>query len=319
MTATTGPPTKEGRRRRRIRFSSMETLGFSNPSSIWSDHTPPDVARRGKHEKVAPEPDTLADWQPQAMENRLNGRDFRWSIILSSILVIIGLAAAAYWIYQRTDTTSAQAVDAVHEEAINLREALPSLEKFNAALPGDETGLDADAALVDKAARGLFEAAGGLADTESGLRSAAGTAASSALDALRLVTEADSYRVAVAPILVTPALETDPQLVQLDDAVRGFGNWQLHFDEVRTALPDGVLSDTTEQLDILSGDLSGFLASYMDALRGDDGRKAQRTLEELNRRLEGIHEQMVSSVAAVQTRVSNQIDETRRALDRMLG
>lgn len=321
MTATTGPPSKEGRRRRRrLRFSSMETLGFSNPSSTWSDTPTPLIApRHGRHERPANDGESVADWEPKEIGARLNGGDFRWSILLLTVLLAGGMAATAYWIYQRPDPDAGQALVTVKAEAGNLRDGLPALEAFNDALLGEGDGNDSDLGPLDDAARRLFEAAGDLTGNDSVLRAAADTASSATLDAVRLTTSAGSYVVAVAPILQAPELETDPQLIELDEAARSFGSWQLHFDEVRTALPDGVLSDATQELDILSGDLAGFLTSYMDALRADDAVAAQTAVGELSQRLDQVRREMVSAAKEVQKRVDDRIAETRRALETVLG
>jgi hypothetical protein len=150
------------------------------------------------------------------------------------------------------------------------------------------------------------------------LRRAASEAAGSALDGVRLATEAHAYRAAALPSLAAPEFETDPSLIELDEAARDFGDWQLAFDVVRTALSERVMSDATQQLDILSGDLNAFLTRYVDALREDDRAGAGEVVSDLETRLEEIGEVLERSVEEVQTRVSIRIDETKGALDRLL-
>lgn len=94
MTATTKPPIRERRSHRPIRFFSMETLGFSNPSATWTDspisipHTTPATSRRGRHEAPEPEPMTVADWDPEDFGTRLSGRNIRWSIVTMVLMML---------------------------------------------------------------------------------------------------------------------------------------------------------------------------------------------------------------------------------------
>ncbi|HEX6221733.1 MAG TPA: hypothetical protein VF115_11615, partial [Acidimicrobiia bacterium] len=108
-------------------------------------------------------------------------------------------------------------------------------------------------------------------------------------------------------------------LVELDEAARGFGDWQLRFDEVRTALPDQTMTAITEQLDILSGDLPRILSRYMDALREDDETLASSVLADLATRLSDIEDLMVESLAQIQTRVADRMADTQRSLGLVLG
>lgn len=322
MTATTKPPTGEALPRNGVlRFSSLESLGFTNPSSVWSDapsQTPsPTIVRRGRHEAPEPEPDTVADWEPQDFVARLDGRNFRWGILVTTLLVIAGLGAGALWLYQRPVAQMAAAVETIEAEAASLADALATLESSNETLVSRDDSTT-DLTGVDATARSLFNAGAGLSADDTQLRSAAGTASSAALDVIRLIGDADSYRLAVTSILMTPELETDPSLIELDQAARDFGSWQLQFDEVRTALPEGVMSDTTQRLDILSGDLPGFLTRYMDALRDDDQRAANEVVSNLATRLDEVSEQLTSSLTEVQTRVTERITEIGQALEALL-
>lgn len=320
MTATTKPPTRERRPHNRpVRFSFMETLGFSNPSSTWSESPAQLQPRaRGRHEAAEPAPTTVADWEPEDFGNRLTGSNFRWSLLIVTILVVGGLAGIAYWLYQRPAAEIEASRETLVGDAAALREALPILENFNQSLIVGADTESADLFAVDAAARALFDASGDIPDTDTVARTAAASASASALDAVRLAGDANSYQLAVTPILVAPELETDSNVIDLDEAARSFGAWQLHFNEVRTALPDSTLSTTTSQLDILSGDLPNFLSRYMDALRGDDQEEAEAVIRDLASRLSGIEQQMTDSLSDVRDRVTERISETTRALDRVL-
>ncbi len=209
---------------------------------------------------------------------------------------------------------------ALTTHAFELESALPTLEQFNTGLiatdvPTETSGL----ATLEATARSLFAASADLGSSQTGLRAAASQASASTLDAIRLATEARSYRAAVLPMLTPPELETDPELIELDEAARQFGDWQLGFDNVRTALPENILSDVTQQLDILSGDLSTLLGRYVDALREDDPPAVERVMSDLSERLAAVDGLLESELGAIQTRVETRIGEARQALDRIVA
>lgn len=326
MTATIKPPGRGTGSRRPLRFSSLESLGFSDDQSVWSD-SPVDViteeidaSPQGRHEIHPPEPDPFADWAPQEIGRGLTGGNTRWSMIVISVLVVASLAMVGYWLYQRPAVQEQASLDTVSTQARALQSALPALEALNQTLlenaPDADTGaLDA----VEREARALFEASGTLAGSGTELRTAASQAASSALDGARLVGDARSYRAAVIPVIAAPALETDPELIQLDEAARSFGSWQLGFDQMRTALPEGVLTEVTQRLDVVSGDLSNIMGRYVDALREDDQSAADSVLLDLSSRLSQVRATLDESVEGIQERVVARIDESTEALDRLLG
>lgn len=312
MAATIKPPHGE-RKSRPIRFNSMESLGFSDSFSMWSDS--PQMLL-DEEQAATPEPQTLADWQPEDFGTRLDGRDFRWGIAIGLVVVVLAIVAFGYWLYQRPAVEAEASVSAVAADAEDLSSAIFDLEQFNEELVA--TGAEPETALlfaVDDAARELFEASGELPGNESATRSAAAAASSAVLDGVRLAGDAHSYRLAVTPVLAVPDFETDPSLIELDEAARVFGDWQLRFDDVRTALPDGVLPDVTEQLDVLGGDLTMILGDYVDALRQDNAGAATSVLSSLAARLDGIGEELTISVADAHDRVSQRIAEARAALD----
>jgi hypothetical protein len=301
----------------------MESLGFSNPSSTWSDtpeatNTSPYVELKGRHVAPPAEPDTLADWQPEEFGGRLTGSNVRWSLTSLVLVVVAGLGALGFWLYQRPATQAAASATVAMAHAENLSDVLPDLEAFNASLLNPTEAADpATLFAVDAAARSLFEASGDLPTSDAKTRTAAATASSAALDGTRLAGDAHAYQLAVLPILVAPELETDPNLIELDEAARRFGEWQLLFNDVRNALPEGVMAPTTEQLDIISGEFASILSSYVDALRADDQGATEGVLAGLGSRLGEIAEQMASSVTDVQGRVSARVEEARAALEQL--
>ncbi len=325
MTATTKPPDNRTSTRRQLRFSSLETLGFSDATTTWSESPlktvetadEPQVQRRGRHEA---EPDPLSDWHPEEIGRRLIGGNVRWSLVAVLVLVVAGAVALAYWLYQHPSAIEQASLATVTEHALALDASLSVLEEFNAALLEDtESTGTADLFALQGEARTLFNSSGALDGSATDLRAAALRAASSTLDGIRLADTAHSYRAAVLPILVAPRLETDPALIALDEAARQFGTWQLSFDQVRTALPDEVLPNVTQQLDILAGDLTSIMGRYVDALREDDANAANGALLEMSSRLAQIHSVLNNAIADIQERVSERVDESRESLDRILG
>lgn len=298
----------------------MESLGLSDTSATWSDNPVyAEIMPPGRHEEAPPLPPVLADWEPQEFGRRLEGRNFRWSILLVSLLVIAGLAAVGYWLYEQPTINADAALTSATSAAIALDDELATLEEFGDSL-GTGAELDTeDLFAVDNAARSLFDASGAIVDASSPVRVATAGAASAALDGVRLAGDSHAYVVAVSPLLVAPEFETDPNLIELDEAARVFGEWQLTFDEVRTALPDGVLSAVTEQLDILSGDLGSILSSYVDALRNDDAPGAQNVVESLAVRLDTVAVSLTNEVAEIQDRIVQRITEARTSLGSVLG
>lgn len=305
----------------------MEVLGFTDASSVWSDSPiqvdpagfqPVPSAPQGRHVAKHPEPDPFDSWEPTEIGRSLTGGNIRWKLIAMLLFVVAGAAAAGYWVYQQPDLEAEANATAVTAEAQGLAAALPTLEAFNEALTGTEAAAGS-LATVEASARALFEVSGELPSDSSASRTAAATASSAALDGVRLAREADSYKLAVLPLLTAPELQTDPELIELDEAARAFGEWQIGFDEVRTALPDGVMSAVTEQLDILSADLTGILETYVDALREDDGPAARDALAQLQERLDAIADHLQSTLSEIQQRIDARIDEANEALGALAG
>jgi hypothetical protein len=306
----------------------MECLGFSDAASTWSDSPVPFVMTvapqstptgTGRHVAPPPEPDPIAAWQPAEFGNRLAGSNIRWGAIVALVVLVATAAGLGYWLNQRATANASANSIAVETSATALDDALPALEVFNSGLvDSSETDDTVGLNTVDGAARDLFTASGAVPDSERATRSAAAAATSAALDGVRLAGDAHAYRSAVSPILVAPELETDPALIELDQAARDFGVWQLGFDQVRNALPEGVLPDVTQRLDALSADLTAILGDYMDALAADDGAAAAAVLSGLAEQIGEIDDAMTAALFDVQDRVETRVAETRAALDDIL-
>jgi hypothetical protein len=233
--------------------------------------------------------------------------------------MVIAAGIVGFWIYQQPERQAEASAAEVVDEAAGLREALPALTAFNATL-GDAAATSGpdDLFQVDNAARALFDVSADLDREQAESRSAAAAASGAALDGIRLAGDTQAYQNAVIPRLALPHLETDPALIELDEAARNFGEWQLAYDEVRTALPDGVLADVTEQLDVISADLATFLTRYLDALRADDQSAAEAVLAELTERLDEVSAQLAQSIEGISERITGRIAEANAGLDELL-
>jgi hypothetical protein len=314
MTSTI-KPTAEAQHapHRRVTFNSMESLGFSNSTRVWSE-APTAPRHRGRH--AQPGPDTLADRRPDEVGDWITGRNVRWGVIVSVLVMVTAASAVGFWLYQRPLAEAALVEAELTEHAHGVEAALPLLEQLNEGILSEPPTVSLSG--LDREARALFEISGQLTDPRSDIREISAQAARSALDGIRLAGDAVAYRSAVAPLLVAPQLETDPQLIELDEAARQFGDWQLGFDQVLSALPAGVLPAVTEDLDALSADLTTVLASYMDALREDDAGSARAVLSDMADRLTAIDLHLTEALGETQTQVSERIAETTTALSSIL-
>jgi hypothetical protein len=75
----------------------------------------------------------------------------------------------------------------------------------------------------------------------------------------------------------------------------------------------------TQQLDILSGELSSFLERYVEALRQKDRAAVQNVLASLTARLDQTAQSLSNSVEGVQARVQARVDESAAALNLILS
>ena len=312
MTATIEPP-QGASRRPTLRFSSLESLGFSDAAFTWSeDPVTAETRSRGRHEA------TVADLEPVDFGRDLDRSNIRWGIVTLVVFLLGSLGFVGVWLYQRPAAAEQGAIADVATAARDLEAAIPSLLDANTALSDAGSLPDGPTlASLESKARALFEMSGSVNDFET--RVAASEAAGATLDALRLVRETGAYQAAVAPNLAAPPLETDPEAIALDQAARSFGEWQLSFTNMHSALPAGVLPRVGQQLEGVTGELNGVLGAYVDALREDDQQAATRILFELDTRLSEVGETMERSIVDIQARVELQIAESAAALERLLS
>lgn len=330
MTATIRRP-EPGRARparshkSRIRFSFMESLGFIESPAVvtrgWvpSETTPrfaPAHIKRGAHER------TVADIEPLDTTRELFRRNVRWGLVATVSLLLGGALGVAGWLLQRPSELAEAAANSLRASASSLAHELEALEEVNATLTDpqvDSSAINAAALTVDSGSRELFTATAELPESDAGLRARAADAASKAIDAARLVSDAAAYRGAVIQILAAPRLETDPELIALDEAIRQIGAWRMSFDQVRSALPSGTMTNVSTQLDELSANLESIQSRYVDSLREDDRHSAEAVVLELAAQLQIIETVLNGSLEETQEAVSGLIEESLAGIDDLLG
>lgn len=313
-------------RRGTARFSFMESLGFiESPATVSRSWVPADPipmepaaapVKRGAHER------TVADLDPIDTTRELFRRDIRWGLVITVAMMLLGLVMVASWVWQRPAVMAEQAASDLAAAATTLTPELETLQEVNDSLTTpdlDASAVSVAALAVDARARALFNASAALPATQSLTRTEASDAATKALDASRLLSDASAYRGAVIQILVAPALETDPGLIALDDAVRQIGTWRLGFDQVRSALPVGTMPQVSTQLEVVSTGMESIQNRYVDGLREDDRRAAEAALLELEAQLEVAETLLASSLSETQATVTELIQESLAGIDRLLG
>lgn len=325
MTATTRPSGRNGQPSSRpLRFSSMESLGFDNTSSMWTESPHVVQARSGYRTtsasagRHAAQSDSIAELQPTDFGIRLDEGNFRVGLLATIFVVLVAAGVLGFWISREPARQAEASAAAVAVQAEGLRDALLDLVAFNTTLDEPSSSDSAGLFAVDSAARALFDASADLDRNDAESRSASAAASGAALDGIRLAGDTQAYQNAVIPLLVLPNLETDPSLIELDEAARNFGEWQLRFDEVRTALPEGALTDVTDQLDIISADLASYLTRYVDALREDSQSEADTVIAELSGRLADVNVQLAGAIDEIQVRITQRVEEAQLILEELL-
>ena len=247
MTANSPAPSK-----RLLRWASMESLGFydaptsatvttlvqppeQTPTTLTSRPTPStgDLVQDlwDSTELDAP---SLLDWSPSFRDRRrLRGRDFRWTRVLSSMLLVLVVGLGAAWLALRPAENAETSVALVSDRAAALEGALTGMAEVGEQVSADPTPSGENAATlfaVDEAARGLFDASGALPASQADTRDAASDVASISLDAARRLRDALALRGAVESLVVPPVLESDPAMTDLGGATLAFTEWRAAFE-----------------------------------------------------------------------------------------
>lgn len=325
------------RRSAPARHSWMESLGFSDTPSVSyvsapmaapvAQAAPSRLVSTATHRVTTVEEmwettelhaESMIDWRPDAVDNvRLNKR-IRWKIVLLWTLIVAVLGGVGYWIYQAPAASAEQAVEQLGTDGEALAATLEPLAEVVGQLTADadefSLALSEATARTDQASRVLFESAAAIPDAENGLRSTATNAATNALEASKIVNGLVSYLGAAMPILTGPALETDPELIELADAAAQFADWQSRFDSVRIVLPDSVFSGTSDGFAALSSDLPAIQTAYLDALRTDNREGALTAIRNLEAGLSEVWASMNTETESLKLTVLDLLDQTRDAL-----
>ena len=305
----------------------MESLGFIESPAMVSTSwlvpgtpTPPQTdaktptTKRGAHER------TVADLEPNDTTEFLVRNNIRWGLVAVTMILLGALTTGAIWLWQQPAVTTGSALAAVESAAKGLETELLALSDITPSLSSqeiDSTTFAVQIRAVNEEARDLFDAAGALPSSTADMRTVAADTATSALDASRLIGDAVAYRSTVVQILVSPPLETDSELIALDDAVRAFGTWQQSFNQARSALPDRVMSEVSRDLDLIAGTLESIQGRYIDALRDDDPAAAAGALSDLTDRLDATEQVLWASLAEIESRAAGLIRESLSGITRL--
>ncbi|MEX1093830.1 MAG: hypothetical protein WEF28_11830 [Acidimicrobiia bacterium] len=332
---------KTHRKPKAIRYSMMESLGFTETPIVTSS-TPrpatPGTSRTARHLATSPstrhgtveeiwnttelDAGSMADWAPIDVEKRLN-KKVRLHLVAIWVLIIGVIGAGGVWLWQNSDRTSETAIAEVQQAGADLAMTLDPLATATASIdpangPVPETILPAIAA-TDATSRALFSAAADLSGTQAGSRSVATDAATLALDANRTLSNLSAYIGAVTPILTAPTLITEPELIDLQTAVAEFGSWRSTFGMVLSNLPEGVLPELTAELNAIRNDLQAMQGAYVDGLREDDRVVALDAVRAVEGRLATAWGILLVEVEAAKASITGQIDSARDALLSLTG
>ena len=336
MTANSPAPSK-----RLLRWASMESLGFyDTPTSATvttyasqTDQAPTTLTVRpipptgdlvkdlwDSTELDAP---SLLDWSPTVRDRRrLRGRDFRWTRVVSSMLLVLVVGLGAAWLALRPAENAETSVALVSDRAAALESALTGLAEVGEQVSADPTPTGENAAAlfaVDEAARGLFDASGALPPSQADTRDAASDVAGLSLDAARRVRDALALRGVVESLVVPPVLESDPAMTDLGGATLAFTEWRAGFEVASEAIPEGLSADVAAAVDSFAGALDQIQAKYADAIRLNDSPGARSAVAELETGLGAIRESMMSAVAESTASLESDLARAQYLIEHLLG
>lgn len=318
-------------KRKPMRNSAMEVLGFIEtpsvshvdthlpaPSRLVSTTSTTGLSVADMWETTELHADSMADWKPVEVDKRRLNKRVRWPLVTLWVLILAVAGVGGYFVWQAPTNAAEAALGALSDDAMGLQEVLGPLETANASLiPGqsiDATSISKAVNDVDNASRALFSSAGALPAAESASRTAASDAATQALDASKTLNGLAAYLGAVTPVMVAPTLITDPELIDLETAVREYGAWRSQFDTVRGALPEGTMTRATQELGLVSNRLESVQGAYIDGLREDDRQAALAAVRELEGLLSTAWGVLLQEAETAQKAVAARIDSAWESL-----
>lgn len=265
----------------------------------------------------------LRDWKPEPTSRGLHTRNVRWTVIVMGAMLVTIVSAAAIRVSQSPEAAAGIALSSVNESAADLSQALNGLASYPDELTTGAVDRDSSPSAltfpVNEAARSLFSAAGNLPGSEGETRALASDAATLALDASGSLTDVTAFYMALDPILTAPPLETDSSFTDLTAAAQDFGSWRARVETVVSALPVGVASDVTTQLNVFIGSMDRLQGDYLDALRAEERFEALGLVESIAVDLDSIRIAMKIAVDESAAAISDQIGRAQEKLDQLIG
>ncbi len=335
MTATTKSP----RRRRRASADSplMDTLGFSDSTTSWSDRPPaptpvrtfarpapvrptppPREVKRGRHERPESElPAPPKDWDTTEVQARFTGGDFRWVRFLAIVLIIGGLASGVYWFYLNSAQQPGEARADVIAQASLLTTGVQSMAEAVNEMPaiGDSTSLGT----IEQQARDLFTASGALDTTDTALSSSAGSITNNVLSSTSLLQHTWALQRAVGALTIEPPVETEPALIELDEAISGFGIWADTLSSTTLSVAHPELQPVADAWASFTETLDQRLVDYSDAMRDDDEVGVRSVIAGINGDLRRLDQTLNEAVMDVAEMLRETLARTAADLESMLS
>lgn len=327
-------------RPKRVRHSVMESLGFTETPSVSYVSAPSATPPKPQSTRLVStvttraitveeiwnttelETQSLMDWEPGEISTQHLGKRVHWMMLVIWFLILAVVSVGGFWIYQNSLNEAAGAMKSVEKDANVLDSAFaPFLAAAEELMPGaDEIpiALNEATASVDAAARELFASSASLSQSESEQKSAATDAATRALDASKTLNTLSAYLGALTPVMTSPALITDPEMVDLVTATTDFAEWRTRLDTVRSALPDSILSEVSANLDRIDGHLERIQGAYLNALRLDDPAAALKAVGELEDLVATTLELAATETDLVKAEIVDQIGAAEESLQLLI-
>ncbi len=228
----------------------------------------------------------VEDWRPG--EVALNDRKARPARVIALLLAIAVAGGAAWWTTVGRETVAAGQLSNVRAEARSLEAALSGVEFVTSDMADgrvdDRTTAALALAALDRHARALFQAAGGLPDGEGSMaRLKAIDASETALGVASLIGNTAAYQTGFEVAAKLPAFPTTAPLEDIPSVATDTAWWIAEFRQAVSSLPatDGLVDHRTSS-DTLAQSLDAWQRGYLDALAAGDGPSAEASLKSLS-------------------------------------
>ncbi|MCI0679493.1 MAG: hypothetical protein L0Z63_10705 [Actinobacteria bacterium] len=285
------------------RLSTMEMFGFiDTPTVVASEHrtTPP----------MSLVADPFDDWTPGDLA--LAGRRFRWSRLFVVLVAGVALGVSTFWAWQRPMALAEEARRLVVPAVETLVADLVALPDLTAATI-DPTTVNTMMLSIDDDLRAVLETTPVVADPE--VRTLLSTLVADAARAQRRFVDVYTYRTSALVTLTAPGLETDPAMVDLEEAAAVFADWQTGLVEMRRSLPGDVLPEVDDVIDELIVSVKGAAGRYLDAIADDDPVAATRVIDVLEDDLDRTGRMLTAGLSGAQEEIETAVREAATTLD----